>query len=100
MKSDFLIFDTTGPDMTKASGFIHRVTYEAPDSINDPLSTEGFLINEIGSVHLSFTHLEGAVLFVLWSGAHANVPINQYPVPGTIPDLPESGSFNYQSYNK
>jgi hypothetical protein len=49
---------------------------------------EGFLLNEKGSVHLSFTKEEGACLLVLWSGSHANIRKEDYPPTGVLPTLP------------
>ena len=40
----------------------------------------GFLINEKGSIHMSYTMDDGAELLVLWSGGHGNIPAEQYPV--------------------
>ena len=42
--------------------------------------TEGkFLINDPGSIHLSYTKKSRCVLFTLWSGNH--LPINDYSIP-------------------
>jgi len=38
-----------------------------------------FIINEKGSMHMSYTSPEGAELLVLWSGAHGRMPIEYYP---------------------
>jgi hypothetical protein len=72
-----------------SSGFVERVTYPEDES----KGYSGILINEVGSVHLSFTREEGAVLMVLWSGGHANVPVDGYPAAGVIPNLPPEGIF-------
>jgi hypothetical protein len=39
-----------------------------------------FLVNEKGSIHLSYTLEDGAELLTLWSGSHGNIPADQYPV--------------------
>jgi hypothetical protein len=38
-----------------------------------------YIVNEIGSCHLSYTLDDGAVLLVLWGGGHSNIPIEHYP---------------------
>jgi acetolactate synthase-1/2/3 large subunit len=38
-----------------------------------------FLVNEIGSVHRSFTLEDGAELFCLWGGSHCDVPVRYTP---------------------
>lgn len=43
-------------------------------------SPSRFLVNERGSVHLTYTLDDGAHLLVLWSGAHANIPPDRYPI--------------------
>lgn len=37
------------------------------------------LVNEVGSVHISFTREEGALLLCLWSGRHADIPLSGLP---------------------
>jgi len=39
------------------------------------------MVNEIGSIHQSFTREEGAVLLCIWGGSHFNLPPERYP-PG------------------
>jgi len=79
--------DTEGPDFSARPDavFGHEYTEERGAS-EDP--TAGFLFNEKGSVHLSYTSAEGAHLMVLWSGCHANVPRDKYPPAGIIPAFP------------
>jgi hypothetical protein len=38
-----------------------------------------FLINERGSIHLTYTLDDGAELLVLWSGGHGNIPPTRLP---------------------
>jgi hypothetical protein len=47
----------------------------------DTLYQGQWLVNEVGSVHKSFTATngDGCVLLVLWGGSHANVAENQFP---------------------
>lgn len=44
-----------------------------------------YIVNEIGSCHLSYTKEEGALLLVLWSGAHYN-----YHLAGGAGDRPKN----------
>jgi len=59
---------------------------EGPDLSTEPWTFEhnilpegSFLVNEIGSVHQSYTENEGVVLLVLWGGCHANVTKPRMP---------------------
>lgn len=47
-----------------------------------------FIVNEIGSMHLSYTEEEDAILLVLWCGKHLNIPSSMMPV--TLPLVPNS----------
>lgn len=51
----------------------------------------GFLINEVGSMHLTYTQANGAELLLLWCGTHLYVPPEHYPPPGVLPPLPADG---------
>jgi len=57
------------------------------------------LMNEPGSVHLSFTCSDGVTVLLLWSGVHAYFLPEHYPVEGSIPPLPDGGNIlsNYIS---
>jgi hypothetical protein len=69
--------ESAGPSLSEPGmqlTFSHRQTNS---SASEPV--DRFLVNEKGSVHLSYTTEEGAELLVLWSGAHANIPLDQYP---------------------
>jgi len=98
MKKVYGIDETTGPDLSGRASqllFQHRCT-SAVDihSLPPPPSSSSscqfstnlieeyqrsFLINERGSIHLSYTSDDGALLLVLWSGGHGNIPLDQYP---------------------
>jgi len=56
---------------------LNHLTIDNFQSLLHP--TGSLLVNEIGSIHLSFTKDDGCVLFVLWSGGHANVPTESLP---------------------
>jgi hypothetical protein len=44
-------------------------------------------------LYMLFVHvLQGAVLLILWSGCHADVPRKYFPPKGILPDLPEGGT--------
>lgn len=60
-----------GPDMIYCSRPWHFAT----------LSEGQWLVNEVGSVHKSFTSTSGngCVLLVLWGGSHADIPMGQEP---------------------
>jgi hypothetical protein len=86
--------DDTGPDMSQVSGplFEYRcVCAEDKIDISNNLKLDAFLLNEIGSVHLSFTRADPCLLLVLWSGSHAYVQESHYPPQGVIPMLPDDG---------
>lgn len=73
----FPVEEKDGPDLScldKDPLFVHRSTTAATTNIQ-----ERFLINEKGSIHLSYTMEDGADLLVLWSGGHGNIPVEQYP---------------------
>lgn len=76
-KRVFDIEEKDGPplsDSTLGLQFIRRST-----SADGPEPVDRFLINEKGSIHLSYTMEDGAELLILWSGSHANIPLDQYP---------------------
>lgn len=43
-----------------------------------------YLVNDTGSIHLSFTKSSGCILLVLWSGCHINIGVQ----PSSLPSLP------------
>jgi len=51
-----------------------------------------FIVNEVGSCHLSFTKEDGALLLVLWSGFHYN-----YSLPSASPSSSSSSSLSSSS---
>ncbi len=69
-KSDYCNNKPIGPDisnLTVKDFFINK-------------STKGHaVINDIGSIHLSFTKSKPCMLYCLWSGLHANIPNEFYP---------------------
>lgn len=67
--------DITGPDMSHLP--ISKCTFEYRCVSAKSLSR--FLVNESGSVHLSFTRDDGAELVVLWSGNHAKIEGDKMP---------------------
>lgn len=96
IKKVFSLDETAGPDLSGRSNqliFQHRYTSavnsilsSSPSSSSSQSSTDlielykrSFLINERGSIHLSYTSDDGALLLVLWSGGHGNIPLDQYP---------------------
>lgn len=87
-KRIFPVTEMEGPSLADPAlklQFIQRST----SSTNAP--HERFLINEKGSIHLSYTTEEGAELLVLWSGSHGNIPLDQYPADAAeVLQLPEA----------
>jgi quercetin dioxygenase-like cupin family protein len=59
-----------GPDLSNRTkdSFAHHA-----------ISQGEMLVNEIGSVHQSYTKGEGCVLLCLWSSAHADIPCDHMP---------------------
>ena len=86
-KRIFTLEEKEGPDLTDPSlalHFVHRSVSSAPEANDarcDKLEdyTTGFLINEKGSIHMSYTLEDGAELLVLWSGSHGNIPVEKFP---------------------
>lgn len=74
-------------NQVKNPKFIHRVT-----SASGSDSDNSYLINEPGSVHLSYTTDDGAILLLLWSGKHVYFHKDGQPEEGSIPALGDSGS--------
>ena len=75
-----------GPNLANVSDlqFVYNSVSAIPETELTPeISMErlrsAFIINEIGSIHLSFTRDEETILLVVWSGGHANVPKDEYP---------------------
>jgi hypothetical protein len=100
LKDFSLTTDTSGPDLSqgvsgvfkqRSSSAINHEEISDPGSLtqNHEKNHKGFLVNEKGSVHLSFTKEEGACLLVLWSGSHANIRKEHYPPLGVLLELPE-----------
>lgn len=94
----FAVDEKEGPpldgDIAEPLRFRHRSTSSVPNSVpssgdgsKDSESTKDdhlysqsrFLINERGSIHLTYTLDDGAELLVLWSGGHANIPPARLP---------------------
>jgi hypothetical protein len=86
-KRIFPVEEKDGPSLVDPAlklQFIHRST----SSSNEPHAR--FLINEKGSIHLSYTTEDETELLVLWSGSHGNVPADQYPADAAeVLKLPE-----------
>ena len=79
--------DLEGPDFSQGTTATFETrTISASTSTED--LTSGFLMNEKGSVHQSYTAEFGCHLLVLWSGCHANVSKAHQPPQGVIPNLP------------
>jgi hypothetical protein len=57
------------PDLSDRSATFERLTF--------PVGS--FLVNDVGSVHQSYTEEEGAVLLLLWGGCHANITPSHMP---------------------
>ena len=95
--------DCIGPNMitmnTKTSKFIHRVTRAATTEDSSLSDHYSFLVNELGSIHMSYTEDDGAVILAIWSGRHANVPLSEYPVEGVLPPLPNNGEHILYCYS-
>mmetsp|Transcript_20634 Transcript_20634/g.19970 ORF Transcript_20634/g.19970 Transcript_20634/m.19970 type:complete len:270 (+) Transcript_20634:2237-3046(+) len=110
LKDFSLSTDTFGPDLSQGVSGVFKqrsssaISHERDNTIPEEISAgsltqnhenkirndhEGFLVNEKGSVHLSFTKEEEACLLVLWSGSHANIRKEHYPPPGVLLELPE-----------
>ena len=121
IKSNYDINDNDGPDLRNVdysiSSFEHRIIssnssssvkhknteinelkYDASEKYfhkNHILKDINVIINEVGSIHLSFTCSEGAELFVIWSGCHANIPMDMLPPESVVPKLPPEGFLIY-----
>jgi hypothetical protein len=87
--------DNEGPDFSQDAGapFESLTTSAATSGATSgadsgTTASAGFLINEKGSVHLSYTGNQGCHLLILWSGCHANVSQSKYPPRGVLPELP------------
>ena len=100
LKTDYV--DCIGPNMTTmnttTSKFIHRVTRAATEDSTQS-DNNSFLVNELGSIHMSYTEDDGAVILAIWSGRHANVPVSEYPVEGVLPPLPNNGEHILYCYS-
>mmetsp|Transcript_58548 Transcript_58548/g.171298 ORF Transcript_58548/g.171298 Transcript_58548/m.171298 type:complete len:277 (-) Transcript_58548:257-1087(-) len=64
--------ELSGPDLTALSRD-HADKGTPLDWRKESVGRGEWLVNEIGSVHQSFTEGEGCTILVLWSGCHANV---------------------------
>ena len=107
MKAEYTSEDPEGPDLSELnpsiSSFVHQV-FSSTDCIlsssaaaKNLQSSGNIIVNETGSVHLSFACDEGAELFVIWSGRHTNVSPDKMPPPHILPDLPPTGNSYYIS---
>lgn len=65
-----------GPDLSKATG-LHFT--------RGCFSAGNIYVNEVGSIHQSFTRGEGCLLLCVWGGAHLNLPPSHWP-PGYDPN--------------
>eukprot|EP01036_Dinobryon_divergens_P025029 gene25029-33539_t len=76
-KREFAIGDNSGPDLSALNAeqsFVYRkVSAAVEENSEGDRLTSSFIFNEKGSVHISFTREEEALLLVLWSGSHAAV---------------------------
>ena len=78
VKRDFSISEIHGPDLsTDEARFILRST-----------TSDNILINEKGSIHLTFTQENETQLLVLWGGKHANIPKAFYPAYDILGSVP------------
>lgn len=66
--SDYCIKNLVGPDI---SNLVKN------DFIFNKINKNKALINDRGSVHLSYTKSEGCIVYCLWSGLHAHISL--YP---------------------
>jgi hypothetical protein len=69
IKDNYCIKNPIGPDISN---------FSINDFYFNKISKNNALINDIGSVHLSFTKDKHCLLYCLWSGKHANISI--YPL--------------------
>lgn len=80
LKREFTLLENEGPDISDdTQKFVLRKT-----------STGNILINEKGSIHLTFTQVEETKLLVLWGGKHANIQKHMYPPSDILGTLPEN----------
>jgi len=64
---DYCKKNPLGPDISKL---------KKKDFIFNKTSKNTALINDVGSIHLSYTKSEQCVIFSLWTGVHANISLN------------------------
>lgn len=90
----FSLDEKDGPNLSNPDfnlQFITRKTSAVSASVELQNTMNSFLINEKGSIHLSYTVEDGAELLVLWSGGHGNIPLDQLPpAAGEVLKLPET----------
>lgn len=71
VKRIFPLCEKEGPDMSDPSLNVQFITRS--------VGAGSFLINEKGSMHMSWSSETGAELLVLWSGGHGRMPAEFYP---------------------
>ena len=71
VKRIFSLNEKEGPDMSDPSLDVQFITRS--------VGAGSFLINEKGSMHMSWSSETGAELLVLWSGGHGRMPAEFYP---------------------
>lgn len=67
--SNYCIQNPIAPDVS---------LFSQKDYIYKKIKENECIINDTGSIHLSYTKSEGCALYTLWSGVHANVPTEKY----------------------
>jgi len=84
--------DDEGPDLSSpaVSSTATNSSISLPLFVHQSVSAGGFIVNNKGSIHLSFTKEdEETILLVLWSGKHALLPSEFQPQAGVLPALPD-----------
>lgn len=71
LKRIFAVDEKEGPNMSDPNLNVQFTTRSAGEDC--------FIVNEKGSMHMSYTFPEGAELLVLWSGGHGRMPVEFYP---------------------
>lgn len=61
---------TLGPDLSKTEGVVFE---------EGCFREGGIYVNEVGSIHQSFTRDEGCLLLCIWGGSHLNLPPEHWP---------------------
>jgi hypothetical protein len=69
---EFPIAGMEGPDLS---------ALDPPPRFEERCMAEGSInVNEIGSIHQSFTRGDGATILCIWGGCHANISPSHHPV--------------------